>query len=390
MATSTRKQRRSTALAVALLLSIGAPLAHARPLSEGPLEANEGIVLLSVTGNTARVHQFSQVWIRPIKDESTRGRRKNQILGNFAAGLARDTALFVGAVPAGEYALEQFYSEQGTIFFGDGAKELLGTVRVEAGTVADLGRLIVTPLNTSVITGRSAIVTSNLDLVRRFAPENAAHLDLEFVPGWTSPRTEADTVEEYAMDRPVGADAPVELPSGEIVVASRLGTLLVRTTDGAWHPVRTGKLESLLWVMPLAGGERGSEAPWLVAVGELDTLATITGTGTVTPLDTGDLPHGNLLFIDGNETAGLRSPELAVPLATYMGWQLYKPELGRADELVSLQGSFAPFPVDRTARLRANDPRTSILERYGNREGYLALQRGMGRREIYEGAGGAT
>ena len=26
---------------------------------------------------------------------------------------------------------------------------------------------------------------------------------------------------------------------------------------------------------------------------------------------------------DGNEIAGLRSPELAVPLATYMGWQLY-------------------------------------------------------------------
>jgi hypothetical protein len=76
---------------------------------------------------------------------------------------------------------------------------------------------------------------------------------------------------------------------------------------------------------------------------------------------------------DGNETAGLRSPELAVPLATYTGWQLYKPELGRADELVSLQGSFVPFPVDRTERVRTNDPRTSILERYGNRSGYLAL-----------------
>ena len=39
---------------------------------------------------------------------------------------------------------------------------------------------------------------------------------------------------------------------------------------------------------------------------------------------------------DGNEIAGLRSPELAVPLATYTGWQLYKPELGRDDELVEL------------------------------------------------------
>jgi len=77
--------------------------------------------------------------------------------------------------------------------------------------------------------------------------------------------------------------------------------------------------------------------------------------------------------VDGNEIAGLRSPELAVPLATYTGWQLYKPELGRPDELVSLQGSFVPFPLDRMERLRTADPRAAILERYGSRDGYLAL-----------------
>jgi hypothetical protein len=76
---------------------------------------------------------------------------------------------------------------------------------------------------------------------------------------------------------------------------------------------------------------------------------------------------------DGNERKGLRSPELAVPLATYMGWQLYKPELGRPDELVSLQGSYVPFPRDGAERVRTGDPRRSILERYGNRESYLAL-----------------
>jgi hypothetical protein len=76
---------------------------------------------------------------------------------------------------------------------------------------------------------------------------------------------------------------------------------------------------------------------------------------------------------DGNDMAGLRSPELAVPLATYMGWQLYKAELGRADELVSLQGSFAPFPLDTAERVRTGDPRRAILERYPDRNGYLAL-----------------
>lgn len=76
---------------------------------------------------------------------------------------------------------------------------------------------------------------------------------------------------------------------------------------------------------------------------------------------------------DGNEIAGLRSPELAVPLATYTGWQLYEPQLGRDDELVSLQGSFVPFPLDMAERVRTADPRRSILERYPSRDAYLAL-----------------
>ncbi len=76
---------------------------------------------------------------------------------------------------------------------------------------------------------------------------------------------------------------------------------------------------------------------------------------------------------DGNEIAGLRSPEVAVPLATYTGWQLYKPELGREDELVSLQGSFVPFPLDAAERMRTADPRRAIRERYPDREAYLAL-----------------
>ncbi len=76
---------------------------------------------------------------------------------------------------------------------------------------------------------------------------------------------------------------------------------------------------------------------------------------------------------DGNEIAGLRSPELAVPLATYTGWQLYKPELGRDDELVSLQGAFVPFPLDAAERARTADPRRAIRERYPDRDAYLAL-----------------
>lgn len=108
---------------------------------------------------------------------------------------------------------------------------------------------------------------------------------------------------------------------------------------------------------------------------ELGPSFASSGIATIEPPRVGE-PFPVLLpqvDADGNDVAGLRSPELAVPLATYMGWQLYKPELGRPDELVSLQGSFAPFPLDTAERVRTGDPRRAILERYPDRNGYLAL-----------------
>jgi hypothetical protein len=76
---------------------------------------------------------------------------------------------------------------------------------------------------------------------------------------------------------------------------------------------------------------------------------------------------------DGNEIAGLRSPELAVPLATYTGWNLYAPEHGPADELVSLQGAYLPLGVTRAVGASRGDPRPAVLERYSDRAHYLGL-----------------
>lgn len=69
--------------------------------------------------------------------------------------------------------------------------------------------------------------------------------------------------------------------------------------------------------------------------------------------------------------AGIRLPDVAVPLATYTGWNFRKPADGGADQLVPLTGSFLPFPATSTGRARDGDPRRSVLERYGDRSGYL-------------------
>ncbi len=74
---------------------------------------------------------------------------------------------------------------------------------------------------------------------------------------------------------------------------------------------------------------------------------------------------------DGNETAGVRAPELSVPLATYTGWNLRNPKIGAPEALYDMAGSFIPFARTKTDRLKSGDPRLSIEERYENRAAYL-------------------
>src|SRR5439155_15191801 len=75
---------------------------------------------------------------------------------------------------------------------------------------------------------------------------------------------------------------------------------------------------------------------------------------------------------DGNERSGIRVPDVAVPLATYTGWNFRNAAIGASGELVSLLGSSIPFPATRAAREAAHDPRRSIEERYRSKADYLA------------------
>jgi len=74
---------------------------------------------------------------------------------------------------------------------------------------------------------------------------------------------------------------------------------------------------------------------------------------------------------DGNETSGLRMPEVEVPLATYAGWNLRSPEVGAPEEMLSMQGSFIPFFRTKAERELRHDPRPSLEERYSGRAQYL-------------------
>jgi alpha/beta hydrolase family protein len=74
---------------------------------------------------------------------------------------------------------------------------------------------------------------------------------------------------------------------------------------------------------------------------------------------------------DGNDTGGIRLPEIEVPLATYTAWNLRSPDIGMSFEKASFIGSFIPFAKTAAEREKSGDPRFSIAERYRNRQQYM-------------------
>jgi hypothetical protein len=74
---------------------------------------------------------------------------------------------------------------------------------------------------------------------------------------------------------------------------------------------------------------------------------------------------------DGNEIAGIRPPEVAVPLGTYTAWNIAFPQLQGLGYLSGLSGSFKPFALTRKVRDAATDSRPAIEERYSGRQDYL-------------------
>jgi len=75
---------------------------------------------------------------------------------------------------------------------------------------------------------------------------------------------------------------------------------------------------------------------------------------------------------DGNEVAGIRLPDIAVPLATFTGWNQRSRAIGAEGALTRLTGSYLPFALNGADRMKSGDPRRSIVERYPTRDVYLA------------------
>ncbi len=90
---------------------------------------------------------------------------------------------------------------------------------------------------------------------------------------------------------------------------------------------------------------------------------------------------------DCNEVAGIRLPDVSVPLATYTGWNTRHELMGSPGLMTSgspLFGSTLVFPKTRDERVAGNDPRASIDERYESKERYLSQVRAAAERLVEE------
>ena len=88
---------------------------------------------------------------------------------------------------------------------------------------------------------------------------------------------------------------------------------------------------------------------------------------------------------DGNDVAGIRLPDVMVPLATHTGWNLRHPQIGASGQLLNLIGATIVFASTKEEREARGDPRSSIAERYPNRDLYLEQVRQAAQHLVEDG-----
>jgi hypothetical protein len=116
----------------------------------------------------------------------------------------------------------------------------------------------------------------------------------------------------------------------------------------------------------------------------IHTLAVDSDQSVLPPKEIGNYP----VFVpkadnDGMTIAGVHAPAIAVPRATYTGWNPRASGFGPT-ALYPLQGAVVPFAPTEAARKETNDPRPSIEARYANDEAYVDAVKKETAREVAE------
>ena len=132
-----------------------------------------------------------------------------------------------------------------------------------------------------------------------------------------------------------------------------------------------------------ADGAVPADIPGLPYKG-IHTLSVFSDQGVLPPKEIGRyavfVPKADR---DGIAIAGIHMLALAVPRATYTGWNPRAPGFGPT-AFYPLQGAVVPFAPTEAARKEANDPRPSIEARYANDEAYVDAVKKEAARQVAE------
>lgn len=114
------------------------------------------------------------------------------------------------------------------------------------------------------------------------------------------------------------------------------------------------------------------------------TPAAVSDQSVLPPKEIGGYP----VFVpkaddDGMAIAGVHMLALAVPRATYTGWNPRAQGYGPT-ALYPLQGAVVPFAPTEAARTETNDPRPSLAARYADDEAYVAAVKKEAARQVAE------
>ncbi len=206
--------------------------------------------------------------------------------------------------------------------------------------------------------GRAAALTHvSVDGTRDLAPSNdvriyflagTQHGESAFPPGRTSGQELGNPTPQREVMRALLTGLHRWVSRGEEPPASRYPTL----TDRTLTPVSSVRFPAI----PGVANPRVIAGPGLVVKGKAQMLPFL-----VPQVDA-----------DGNDTGGIRVPDLSVPLATSTGWNFRRQGIGNhATEIYNLLGSYIPFAATRAERLAKKDPRVSVEERYAGKADYL-------------------
>ena len=144
--------------------------------------------------------------------------------------------------------------------------------------------------------------------------------------------------------RPAPASLVPRIADGTLIPAARLGFPALPGFMTAAAPNRIDPVGD--WVHPAAG-----PSPYVALVPTVDR--------------------------DGNDRAGLRLPDVAVPVGTHTGFNVYK-AAALSGEMCDRDGSYLPFARAAGDKV-SGDPRASLTERYGSAAGYAGLVKAAAR-----------